>query len=468
MNRATYELWVRDPATNLRTVLIDDYKELRFSPKVNNYAGFSFSIHQSSSHVADIDYKDRLEIVRRVTNPLTETETRQNFGHIVLAKERTLDQSGIPSEYITFSGLGYIAYLASRVILPPSATDSSGAITMTATSGDSTFSTSSSITLYSGDLVTPASPSTQARVVKFTVTGTSFSTTEAFTAGVTTQTFTITRAQSRKADSADDVMKAYVRDCLTAATDTTRNLSFFSVASDAGADSSIEWSSRYQNLLSELREISDAASTDFDVVAQTDGTLQFTTYYPQLGTDRRETNTLGNAPVIFAIERDNIAEQRWFKSGLQMVEQGSNAIYVGGQGNGAQRTITQRLAPQSILTWERWEKFVDARDAQDATQLSDRADSKIEEMSGVDTGVSFRALSSESTIWGVHYNLGDLVTVRIWREGISFNDQITTIEAWVDGAGNEIVRPIVGSEMPRFDRRFNRLKRNDERLGVID
>ena len=468
MNRAIYEVWVRDPDTNLRKVLIDDWKELRYSPKLNNYAGCSISLHQSSSHLSEIAYRDRLEIIRRVTNPLNGIETKQTFGHVILAKERVLDQGGVPSEYITLNGLSYISYLASRVILPPSATDSSGAITMTATAEDATFATSSSITLYSGDMVTPTSPSSQARVVKFTVTGTSFSTTEPFTANVTTQAFTITRAQSRKADTADDVMKAYVRDCLTAATDTTRNISFFTVASDLNQADSIEWSSRYQNLLSELREITNAAGVDFDVESQSDGTLQFKTYYPQLGLDRRETNTDGNAPVIFAVERDNIAEQRWFKSGLQMVGQGANFIYVGGQGNGGQRLIVNRQNPASIVEWSRWEKFVDARDAQDSNQLSDRADSKITEMSGIDTGVSFRALASNSSIWGIHYNLGDLVTVKIWQEGIKFNDQITTIEVWVDDAGNEIVRPIVGSEIPRFDRRFNRLKRNDERLGVID
>ena len=71
---------------------------------------------------------------------------------------------------------------------------SSGAITMSASNGSSTFTTSASITLNAGDYIVPAAPNaSQAREVTVGGTGTSFTVSPAFDADVTSKTFTIYR-----------------------------------------------------------------------------------------------------------------------------------------------------------------------------------------------------------------------------------------------------------------------------------
>jgi hypothetical protein len=69
----------------------------------------------------------------------------------------------------------------------------SGTITMSATSGNSTFTTSASITLQAGDYIIPALSSFQTRVVTIGGTGTSFTVSPAFTGNVTNRTFIISR-----------------------------------------------------------------------------------------------------------------------------------------------------------------------------------------------------------------------------------------------------------------------------------
>lgn len=69
----------------------------------------------------------------------------------------------------------------------------SGAITMSASSASTTFTTSSSITLNAGDTVVPIGFESQARTVASTATGTSFSVTQAFGANVSGLQFRIVR-----------------------------------------------------------------------------------------------------------------------------------------------------------------------------------------------------------------------------------------------------------------------------------
>ncbi len=69
----------------------------------------------------------------------------------------------------------------------------SGSITMSATNGNTTFTTSSSITLYEGDYIIPKSSTYQARTISSTSTSTSFTVTDPFTGNVNAQNFAISR-----------------------------------------------------------------------------------------------------------------------------------------------------------------------------------------------------------------------------------------------------------------------------------
>ena len=68
---------------------------------------------------------------------------------------------------------------------------SSGAVTMTANSGDFTFTTSAPVTLNAGDTLMPTSTTGQERTVTATATGTSFSVSPAFSGNVAGETYTV-------------------------------------------------------------------------------------------------------------------------------------------------------------------------------------------------------------------------------------------------------------------------------------
>ncbi|TAN58664.1 type II secretion system protein [Patescibacteria group bacterium] len=93
------------------------------------------------------------------------------------------------------SNTGYAVYN-----VPSSTTGrTSGAVNMTAANGATTFTTDASITIATGELVFPATTTTQARYVSVGGTGTSFTVSEAFSAAVASQLFSINNSASATA-----------------------------------------------------------------------------------------------------------------------------------------------------------------------------------------------------------------------------------------------------------------------------
>ena len=78
---------------------------------------------------------------------------------------------------------------------------SSGAITVTASNGASSLTLSSSMSLYAGDYLVPTTSTGQARQITSTGYGTSFNVSQAFSANVTTETFSIYRQTLRVSNS---------------------------------------------------------------------------------------------------------------------------------------------------------------------------------------------------------------------------------------------------------------------------
>jgi len=90
-------------------------------------------------------------------------------------------------------GIATTAATSQVHIVTGGAGSTSGATTMSATSGTSTFTTTATVTLNVGDYIVPNLQSTQSRVVTVGGTGTSFTVSPAYTANVTARTFIIHR-----------------------------------------------------------------------------------------------------------------------------------------------------------------------------------------------------------------------------------------------------------------------------------
>jgi hypothetical protein len=204
------------------------------------------------------------------------------------------------------------------------------------------------------------------------------------------------------ATAAETVMKDIVTYQVGASAGAGRVTTGLSVEADGADGSSITLSRAYRNVLEALRDVSVLGDGDFDTVGTGAATWEFRYYDGQLGTDR-------SATVIFALERGNMGEPE-----LSIGRQDEvNAVLVGGQGEGAARSLVWRT--DSTLyddsTWNRCEQFVQATNETTTNGLNSAGDKAL------DAGrpkweLAFTVLQTPGCAYGLHYFLGDLVTAK--------------------------------------------------------
>lgn len=146
-------------------------------------------------------------------------------------------------------------------------------------------------------------------------------------------------AEAKKAQAADDMIKAVVQENFTAATDTDRNWdgALFAVEGDAGAAPSVDKEMSYRTVLQVCQEIAAAASattyTGFEVYSPTEtGAFTLRTYTGQRGTDRSSGSgqalTLG---VAYGSLDDTELDENW--------QELASFVYAGGSGKKNERVV---------------------------------------------------------------------------------------------------------------------------------
>jgi len=195
--------------------------------------------------------------------------------------------------------------------------------------------------------------------------------------------------------SADAVVKHFINESL-------RGLPITTAAPQAGA--SISDQSRWKNLGDEVaRVLTGAGRGEVFALDPDAGTIVFDTY---AGTDRSRGNPGDNPPVVFDLRYKNISDYSYTEDAT--VEQ--TTVYVGGQGEGADREII--VAGDAAAGIDRVEVFVDARDVEtgDTAKLTEHA-----AQSTVPTAqtVSAAAVADANLVYGVDYHLGDIVTTNV-------------------------------------------------------
>lgn len=195
--------------------------------------------------------------------------------------------------------------------------------------------------------------------------------------------------------SADAVVKHFINESL-------RGLPLTTAAPQAGA--SISDQSRWKNLGDEVARVLTGAGRGEVFVLDADaGTIIFDTY---TGVDRSRGNPGDNPPVVFDLRYKNISDYSYTEDAT--VEQ--TTVYVGGQGEGADREII--VTGDEAAGIDRVEVFVDARDVEtgDTAKLTERA-----AQSTVPTAqtVSAAAVADANLVYGVDYQLGDIVTTNV-------------------------------------------------------
>ncbi len=216
-------------------------------------------------------------------------------------------------------------------------------------------------------------------------------------------------AGADKTGAAETVAKAFVDEQAGAGAAVARQTTGLTVQADGATGNTVTMKRAYRNLLEVLQEIALVGGGDFDLVGTGGATFEFRWYNGQLGSDRTVGNIGGLAPVIFSLAHGNMAQPRYTLDRLDEV----NAVYVGGQGEGATRTVEPRVdaVAMAASTWNRREAFRDARNEDAVGGLQSKGDAYLAEQQARQS-LTFDVLQVPACLYGKHYFLGDLVTAR--------------------------------------------------------
>jgi len=240
----------------------------------------------------------------------------------------------------------------------------------------------------------------------------------------------------RKNGSAETVMKHYIKNHFVSPTDEKRKMPRLEIAPDHERGEQINYESRYKNVAEELEVIGNTGNIGWNVSLDVVNRMfVFDVIEPR---DLTQENSDGNSPVFFSPDFGTIENQTFTDSDSDY----KNIGYVGGPGEGTERTIVEI---GESTGWDRIETFVDARDiggeGEDEEDLTDeeikeQLESRgAEKMKDMERLLSFEAQilspATEETspfVYENDYDLGDTVDVINKNWGITMQAPIVIIK----------------------------------------
>lgn len=216
---------------------------------------------------------------------------------------------------------------------------------------------------------------------------------------------------------AEDVMLTLVLKCCGADAAANRQYPGLTLPASQGRGSYVQVESRYKKLLDELTDISTQSNLGFGVDYNYSGhTLDF------MIRAGRESNLLISPKYDTAFHRLRTID------GTAVV----TTPYVGGQGEGAARTI--RINRDVLAGFARREIFVDARDLSDMSALIARGTANI-----VDVTNSYECdTTTDQYQTAGGWDLGDWVLIEDDEMDVGMLKQITEVEETYDAGGISI------------------------------
>jgi hypothetical protein len=191
---------------------------------------------------------------------------------------------------------------------------------------------------------------------------------------------------------------------------------------DSAAGNTLDWYCFGDNLLETLQKLAKVAGGDFDLVKTATNAFEFRWYTGQLGTDRTTT-------VKFAVELGNMGSPEYNYDRLDE----RTAACVWGEGKATSRAYVTRTGPD-YAAGNNVEMFVNASDVNTTAGLNARGDQKLDDTRAREE-LSFDILQTPACMFGLHYYLGDLVTVQNPFTGASFTAQINAVTIGLQEGG---------------------------------
>jgi len=185
----------------------------------------------------------------------------------------------------------------------------------------------------------------------------------------------------------------------------------------------IDYGCAYANVLLSLQDVQKIAGGDFDLVKTAGATFEYRWYTGQLGTDKTAT-------VRFSLELGNMSEPVFTDERLSE----RTVAIVGGQGEEADRMIVVETGGGYVVSSRAFEMFVNASSDETRRALVARGDQAIDD-ARAKPQFSFVALQAPNAYYGVHYDLGDLVT-GVYR-GVSYTEKVDSVAVQFDSQAGE-------------------------------
>lgn len=214
-----------------------------------------------------------------------------------------------------------------------------------------------------------------------------------------------------------------------------------------GFEDEITFQATYKNLLSYESKL--AKKADFGFRFRPDFVNKKIYFEVYKGVDHGIEQS-DRARVIFSEEFVNLASATF----NQNSELYKNVGYVGGEGEGDARTYVT-VGDDTLTGLERREVFFDAADisSEDLTEeqykakLSQRGEDRLVKDNPMATSFECETNPNGNFKYGIHYDLGDVVTVQKKSWGLYMNERITEItEVYENGVYS--IEPIFGTTIP--------------------
>jgi len=242
-------------------------------------------------------------------------------------------------------------------------------------------------------------------------------------------------AAASKEDSPDDMLKAIVSEQLGAASGVATRTKL-TCAPDLGAGGpNITKDFAYRNVLTVLQEICEVASEDndvwlgFDVIRTAPGAFEFRTYTGQRGQNHGRAS---GDPRLVGRQYGNLSEASF---GTYHTDE-RNVVLVGGQGEGAARTLVTRTNYERMNAskWNRREYFKDSRDTRHFITLEIDGYTALDEFRPrqVLTGTLHDTPGMQ---YNIHYQFGDVLSAEAF--GYFVDCRVGSVRVKVDQDGGE-------------------------------
>nr|DAU84135.1 MAG TPA: hypothetical protein [Caudoviricetes sp.] len=222
-----------------------------------------------------------------------------------------------------------------------------------------------------------------------------------------------------------EIMAAYVDANTVNPSDPARTISLLEVGNISGIGGTTRYQTRYKALTDEITTLCKASNIGAGV--ELDYHRKKLVFKAYEGVDRSIGQSV-RSPYILNPAHHNVTNVVATENDSET----KNCAYVGGKGEGAQRTIN--IVNPALSGLDRRELFVDARDLENTTDLAARGQQKLADTVKANS-YEYEAIPDG---YGDRWDLGDFVTLRDKDFGITRTDQITEVEIAIDRTGMTI------------------------------